>query len=123
MESVAFHAERRFHCERPALASFVGVLAVALTRPAALKPAAWADADGEATTAARGTPTVYERHSSVISCEWSTPQHKFVHGASVYEIEAVTPRRADGKRRQMAYLGWLPSARVGTSRPRLAREN
>ena len=26
----------------------------------------------------------------------------------------VTPRRADGKRRQMAYVGWLPSARVGT---------
>ncbi len=37
-----------------------------------VETAAGADADGEATTAARGTPTVNERLSSVISCEWST---------------------------------------------------
>jgi hypothetical protein len=29
--------------------------------------------------------------SFVISCEWSTPQHKFVQGMSVYETEAGYP--------------------------------
>ena len=42
-------------------------------------------------------------------------RRNFVQRLSVYErTPQITPRQADGKRRHMAYLGWLPSARVGT---------
>jgi hypothetical protein len=72
-----------------------------------------ADVDGRE-NGRRGTPTVYERLSSVFSCEWSTPQHKFAQGVSVYGTESGLPRAEPTVRGvSMAYLGRLPSARVG----------